>query len=107
MTPHAPSYYAATANPFAAQPSLCGDVQADVVVIDATALNVAPVIDPVAAVVLCADVSNVETVMVDGVVRKRDGRLVADVDRARGLVESSRDHLVSAAAQAAEQKESA
>jgi len=41
------------------------------------------------------------------VVRKRDGRLVADVDRARGLVESSRDHLVSAAAQAAEQKESA
>jgi cytosine/adenosine deaminase-related metal-dependent hydrolase len=68
---------------------------------------VAPVIDPVAAVVLCADVSNVETVIVDGVVRKRDGRLLADVDKARGLVEASRDHLVSAAAQAAEEKESA
>ncbi|MGH8824940.1 MAG: amidohydrolase family protein [Jiangellaceae bacterium] len=87
--------------------SLTVGKQADVVVIDATALNVAPVIDPVAAVVLCADVSNVETVIVDGVVRKRDGRLLADVDKARGLVEASRDHLVSAAAQAAEQKESA
>jgi len=87
--------------------SLTVGKQADVVVIDATALNVAPVIDPVAAVVLCADVSNVETVIVDGVVRKRDGRLLADVDKARGLVEASRDHLVSAAAQAAEEKESA
>lgn len=33
MTPHAPSYYAATANPFPAQPRLEGEVQADVVVI--------------------------------------------------------------------------
>jgi 5-methylthioadenosine/S-adenosylhomocysteine deaminase len=87
--------------------SLSEGKQADVVVIDATALNVAPVIDPVAAVVLCADVSNVETVIVDGVVRKRDGRLLADVGKARELVEASRDHLVSAAEQAAEQKASA
>ena len=42
--------------------------------IHARALNVAPVIDPVAAVTLCADVSNVETVMVDGQFRKRDGQ---------------------------------
>jgi cytosine/adenosine deaminase-related metal-dependent hydrolase len=69
---------------------------ADIVLIDATAINVAPVIDPVAAVVLSADVSNVETVIVGGVVRKRDGRLTADVPRARRLVESSRDYLVSA-----------
>ena len=68
--------------------------QADVVLIDATALNVAPIIDPAAAVVLCADVSNVDTVIIGGQVRKRDGKLLADVDRARGLVESSRDHLV-------------
>ncbi len=87
--------------------SLTPGKKADVVVIDATALNVAPVIDPVAAVVLCADVSNVETVIVDGVVRKRDGRLLADVDNARGLVEAARDHLVAAAEQAAEQKVSA
>ena len=74
--------------------SLTPGKQADVVVLDATALNVAPVIDPVAAVTLCADVSNVETVLVGGQVRKRDGRLVADVDTARRQVEASRDHLV-------------
>jgi 5-methylthioadenosine/S-adenosylhomocysteine deaminase len=74
--------------------SLTPGKKADVVVIDATALNMAPVIDPVAAVTLCADVSNVDTVIVDGVVRKRNGRLLADVDRARRLVEASRDHLV-------------
>jgi len=44
-------------------------------------------------VTLCADVSNVETVIVDGTVRKRDGRLVADIERARGLVQASRDYL--------------
>jgi 5-methylthioadenosine/S-adenosylhomocysteine deaminase len=76
--------------------SLTPGKQADIVLIDATALNVAPVIDPVAAVVLSADVSNVETVLVAGTVRKRDGRLVADVARARNLVEASRDHLVAA-----------
>src|SRR4029453_14411628 len=68
--------------------------QADVVLIDATPLNVAPVIDPVAAVTNCADVSNVETVLIGGQVRKRDGKLVADADAARRLVEASRDHLL-------------
>ncbi|PKB19396.1 gamma-glutamylputrescine oxidase [Novosphingobium kunmingense] len=33
MTPHAPSYYAATANPFPSQSTLAGDERADVVVI--------------------------------------------------------------------------
>jgi 5-methylthioadenosine/S-adenosylhomocysteine deaminase len=80
--------------------SLTPGKRADVVVIDATALNVAPVIDPVAAVTLGADVSNVETVIVDGVVRKRDGRLLADTDRARALVEASRDHLTAQVEQA-------
>jgi hypothetical protein len=55
---------------------------------------VAPLIDPVAAVALCADVSNVKTVIVGGQIRKRDGRLVADLERARRLVEASRDYLV-------------
>ena len=74
--------------------SLTPGKRADVVLIDARALNVAPVIDPVAAVTLCADVSNVETVMVDGQIRKRDGKLVGDVDRARNLVEAARDYLL-------------
>jgi 5-methylthioadenosine/S-adenosylhomocysteine deaminase len=73
--------------------SLTPGKQADVVVIDTTSLNVAPVHDPVSAVALCADVSNVDTVIVGGVVRKRDGRLLGDVQRARQLVEASRDYL--------------
>jgi 5-methylthioadenosine/S-adenosylhomocysteine deaminase len=77
--------------------SLTPGKQADVVVIDGRAINMTPVIDPVAAVTLCADVSNVETVIIDGVVRKRDGRLLADEARARSLVEASRDHLVAEA----------
>ncbi|MFI1393707.1 amidohydrolase family protein [Streptomyces sp. NPDC020681] len=77
--------------------SLTPGKRADVIAIDGTALNVAPVIDPVAAITLCADVSNVETVIVDGTVRKRDGRLLADTERARQLVEESRDHLMAAA----------
>lgn len=77
--------------------SLTPGKKADVVVIDATALNVAPVIDPVAAVTLCADVSNVEHVIVDGVFRKRDFRLLADVDRARSAVENSSEYLIGAA----------
>jgi len=76
--------------------SLTPGKRADIVAVDATAINIAPLIDPVAAVTLGADVSNVETVIVDGVVRKRDGRLLADVGRARRLVEESRDRLMAA-----------
>jgi hypothetical protein len=53
-----------------------------------------PVHDAAAAVTLCADVSNVESVLVAGEFRKRDGRLLADVARARELVENSRDYLL-------------
>ena len=76
--------------------SLTPGKRADVVAVDATALNVAPVHDAAAAVTLSADVSNVDTVIVDGVIRKREGRLVADVDRARRLVQESRDRLLAA-----------
>ncbi|MFE7273582.1 amidohydrolase family protein [Streptomyces sp. NPDC057623] len=76
--------------------SLTPGKRADVVAIDATALNVAPVHDAAAAVTLSADVSNVDTAIVDGVIRKRDGRLLADLDRARRLVQESRDRLLAA-----------
>jgi cytosine/adenosine deaminase-related metal-dependent hydrolase len=83
--------------------SLTPGKQADVVILDARSINMAPVIDPVAAVVLCADVSNVDTVLVGGAVRKRDGKLVADVAAALALVEASSQHLSEAvAARAAE-----
>lgn len=77
--------------------SLTPGKQADVVLVDARQVNMVPVKDPVAAVTLGADVSNIDTVIVDGVVRKRDGKLLADVDRARGLVESSCEYLENAA----------
>jgi 5-methylthioadenosine/S-adenosylhomocysteine deaminase len=69
--------------------------QADVVVIDGSSVNMAPLFDPVAAVVLSADVSNVRDVFVAGVAKKRDHKLVADVASARRGVEQSRDYLVS------------
>ncbi len=68
--------------------------KADIVIIDGSAVNVAPVIDPVAAVVCAADVSNVKTVFVDGRIRKQDGRLKAHLATPRKLVEASRDYLV-------------
>jgi len=87
--------------------SLTPGKQADVVVVDATAIGVAPVHDPVAAVTLSADVSNVEHVIVAGVFRKRGFRLLADVDTALSRVRDSRDHLAEQAAKAAKAKESA
>ena len=68
--------------------------KADLVIIDGGAVNVAPIIDPVAAVVLAADISNVRTVFVDGAVKKQDGKLLADLATPRKLVEASRDFLV-------------
>jgi cytosine/adenosine deaminase-related metal-dependent hydrolase len=75
--------------------SLTPGKKADVVIIDGSAVNVAPVIDPVAAVVLAADISNVKTVYVDGVLKKRDHKLLADLTAPRKAVEASRDFLVS------------
>src|SRR6185437_6938325 len=74
--------------------SLTPGKRADVILLDARAINVAPVIDPVAAVTLCADVSNVDTVIIGGVIQKRNGKLLADTARARTQVENSRDYLI-------------
>lgn len=76
--------------------SLTPGKKADVIVINAGSVNLAPLIDAVAAVVLGADVSNVETVLVNGRFVKRDGKLLADWERARRLVEASRDSLLEA-----------
>lgn len=74
--------------------SLTPGKKADVIVIDATAPNMAPLMDPAAAVALSADVSNVETVIINGDVRKRDFKLLTDWNKARGQVEDARDYLV-------------
>jgi 5-methylthioadenosine/S-adenosylhomocysteine deaminase len=74
--------------------SLTPGKKADIVIIDGSAVNVAPIIDPVGAVVCAADISNVRTVLVDGQVVKDDFKLVASLDGPRRAVEASRDYLV-------------
>ena len=68
---------------------------ADLVLIRTNQVNVAPLIDPVTTVVVCADTSNVDSVFVAGKAVKRYGQLVGvDVGRACRLLEESRDYLL-------------
>jgi 5-methylthioadenosine/S-adenosylhomocysteine deaminase len=78
--------------------SLTPGKQADVVMIDGHAPAIAPVIDAVGAVVLSADTSNVDTVIVGGAIRKRGGKLLADWESARKGVQASSEHLQDALA---------
>jgi 5-methylthioadenosine/S-adenosylhomocysteine deaminase len=69
-------------------------MQADLVVIDATALNLWPAHDPVAAA-LHASIANVEAVMVAGRWRKRDHQLLdVDLDGVRDRLLASGERLV-------------
>jgi cytosine/adenosine deaminase-related metal-dependent hydrolase len=74
--------------------SLTPGKKADIVIIDGSAVNVAPIVDPVGAVVCAADVSNVKTVLVDGEILKRDFKLAASLGEPRKAVEASRDYLL-------------
>src|SRR5215813_3493002 len=78
--------------------SLTPGKEADIIILDATSLNVAPLNQVPGAVVSLMDRTNVETVIVAGKVRKWKGRLL-DVDLRRLLqqIEASRDFLFSAA----------
>ena len=75
--------------------SLAPGKQADIILIRTDQINVAPLIDPVATVVVCADTSNVDSVFVAGRAVKRHGQLVnVEMSRMVGLVERSRDYLL-------------
>lgn len=76
--------------------SLTPGKQADIVILDGSAVNMAPIIDPVGAVVCAADISNVKTVLVGGDVLKEDFKLTASLDGPRRAVEASRDYLLEA-----------
>ena len=72
--------------------------EADVILLDAAAINVAPLNHVPGAVVTLMERSNVATVLVAGKVRKWKGRLVdVDLPKLRGEIEASRDHLFAAA----------
>ncbi|WIY01087.1 amidohydrolase family protein [Amycolatopsis mongoliensis] len=82
--------------------SLTPGKRADVVCVDARAINLAPVLDPVADLVLHAHAGNVDTVVLDGVIRKRHGQLLdVDVPKLVGELERSRDYLMTRAGQMA------
>ena len=68
--------------------------EADIIVLDADAINVAPLNHVPGAVVSLMERSNVDTVMVAGKIRKWQGRLLdADLPKLRSELEASRDYL--------------
>src|SRR5450631_326587 len=78
--------------------SLTPGKEADIIILDATRLNVAPLNQVPGAVVSLMDRTNVETVIVAGKVRKWKGQLLdVDLDSLRHQLEASRDFLFSAA----------
>jgi 5-methylthioadenosine/S-adenosylhomocysteine deaminase len=78
--------------------SLTPGKEADIILLDATALNVAPLNQVPGAVVSLMDRTNVETVIVAGKVRKWKGRLLdVDLNQLRAQLEASRDYIFNAA----------
>ena len=68
--------------------------EADIIILDATAINVAPLNNVPGAVVSLMERTNVETVIVAGKVRKWKGRLLdVDLPRLRKQLEDSRDFI--------------
>jgi cytosine/adenosine deaminase-related metal-dependent hydrolase len=78
--------------------SLTPGKEADIIILDATKLNVAPLNQVPGAVVSLMDRTNVETVIVAGKVRKWKGQLVdVDLNHLRRQIEASRDYIFAAA----------
>lgn len=74
--------------------SLTPGKEADIILLDATALNVAPLNHVPGAVVTLMERSNVSTVICAGVIRKWNGMLVGhDIGKLRRALEASRDYL--------------
>src|SRR5262249_17515667 len=72
--------------------------EADIIILDPTKLNVAPLNQVPGAAVSLMDRTNVETVIVAGKVRKWKGQLLdVNLDRLRQQIEASRDFIFSAA----------
>jgi len=78
--------------------SLTPGKEADILILDAEAINVAPLNQVPGAVVSLMDRTNVETVIVAGKVRKWKGKLLdVDLRNLRRQLENSRDYVFSAA----------
>jgi cytosine/adenosine deaminase-related metal-dependent hydrolase len=78
--------------------SLTPGKEADIVLLDAEALNVAPLNNAAGAVVTLMERSNVDTVMVAGKVKKWRGQMLGvDITTLRTRLEASRDYIFEAA----------
>jgi 5-methylthioadenosine/S-adenosylhomocysteine deaminase len=78
--------------------SLTPGKEADIIILDATSINVAPLNQVPGAVVSLMDRTNVETVIVAGKVRKWKGKLLdVNLPKLRQQLEASRDYLFNAA----------
>ena len=78
--------------------SLTPGKEADIIILDATRINVAPLNQAPGAVVSLMDRTNVETVIVAGKVRKWKGQLLdVDLPHLRRQLEASRDYVFKAA----------
>jgi 5-methylthioadenosine/S-adenosylhomocysteine deaminase len=78
--------------------SLTPGKEADILILDATRINVVPLNQVPGAVVSLMDRTNVETVIVAGKIRKWKGQLLdIDLPRLRQQLEASRDFIFSAA----------
>lgn len=78
--------------------SLTPGKEADIILLDATAINVAPLNHAAGAVVTLMERSNVSTVLCAGQVRKWQGQLLGhDIEKLRRELEASRDYLFEAA----------
>ncbi len=78
--------------------SLTPGKDADVILLDATALNVAPLNHAAGAVVTLMDRSNVSTVLCAGQIKKWRGAIVGhDIPKLRSELEASRDYVFAAA----------
>ncbi len=78
--------------------SLTPGKEADIIILDAEAINVAPLNHVPGAVVTLMERSNVETVLVAGKVRKWKGRMQnVNLDKLRRDIEASRDYVMAQA----------
>jgi cytosine/adenosine deaminase-related metal-dependent hydrolase len=77
--------------------SLAPGKQADIVLLNANAINTAPMVDPVGTIVVFADTSNVDSVFVAGRAVKRNGELVdANLQDIFRRLDESRNHILGA-----------
>jgi 5-methylthioadenosine/S-adenosylhomocysteine deaminase len=78
--------------------SLSPGMEADLILLNATAINVAPLNHVPGAIVTLMERSNVDTVIVAGKIRKWNGAILdVDLRKLRGELEASRDYLFDAA----------